>query len=155
MRKKKINEENLFTYDGKILSIYDGDTFKISVDLGFGVHKVDKFRLYGLDTPESRGKGKCEKGISVKRKVIQLLTGIEGNDTMTGKPRDEGEWKELESDAKEGRISCFSVKIKTYKQEKFGRYLCDLVIVSDKGSIHLNSYLIKKGMAKEYYGEKR
>lgn len=36
-------------------SPYDGDTFKLELDLGFGLRHYASIRLYGVDTPEIRG----------------------------------------------------------------------------------------------------
>jgi micrococcal nuclease len=38
--------------------VYDGDTFTFIVDLGFDIKVKSKLRLYGVDTPEMRGKDK-------------------------------------------------------------------------------------------------
>ena len=46
----------LFTYRATIVDVYDGDTVKADVDLGFGVLlQAETFRLYGIDAPEVRG----------------------------------------------------------------------------------------------------
>jgi len=59
-----------------ITRVIDGDTFVADVDLGFGVWvRKQKFRLYGVDTPETRGKRKTKKGILVKNYVKDLLEG--------------------------------------------------------------------------------
>jgi|APSaa5957512535_1039671.scaffolds.fasta_scaffold189174_2 micrococcal nuclease len=59
-----------------VIRVIDGDTFESDVDLGFGVWiRKQKFRLYGVDTPETRGKRKTAQGIFVKEYVISLLQG--------------------------------------------------------------------------------
>jgi len=36
-----------------VLSVYDGDTIRVSIDLGFDIHLVNvSVRLYGIDAPE-------------------------------------------------------------------------------------------------------
>jgi micrococcal nuclease len=41
-------------------SIYDGDTFKATVDVGmWGIYKLEKIRIYGINTPEINGKQKA------------------------------------------------------------------------------------------------
>lgn len=46
----------LYFYNGTVTSIYDGDTIRADVDLGFNVVISDmKLRLDGIDTPEIRG----------------------------------------------------------------------------------------------------
>ena len=39
----------------KVVENYDGDTFKIEIDLGFGMRYFTTVRLDGVDTPELRG----------------------------------------------------------------------------------------------------
>jgi len=45
-----------YTYDVKVVSVYDGDTITVNVDLGFKIwaNKI-KVRLWGINTPEIRG----------------------------------------------------------------------------------------------------
>ena len=54
----------------------DGDTFDFEIDLGFGITYKDRLRLYGVDTPEVKGKERIE-GLQVKRHVIKLIEGKE------------------------------------------------------------------------------
>ena len=42
-------------FPAKLDSNYDGDTFKLELDLGFGMRYFVAVRLYGVDTPELRG----------------------------------------------------------------------------------------------------
>ena len=48
--------EPAYTYRAVIRSIYDGDSIRVDVDLGFGawLHNLP-IRLHGVDTPEVRG----------------------------------------------------------------------------------------------------
>lgn len=72
--------EHKYIYDIEVLSVYDGDTIRVSIDLGFGLQwkgedgKGVKLRLYGINTPEVRGKEK-EKGLESKQALIDLLKG--------------------------------------------------------------------------------
>lgn len=42
-------------YKAKVLSVYDGDTFRAEVDLGFNIKTVMSFRLAGINAPEIKG----------------------------------------------------------------------------------------------------
>jgi len=42
----------VYEYHAEVVRWVDGDTVDLAVDLGFGVSKADRFRLYGIDTPE-------------------------------------------------------------------------------------------------------
>lgn len=46
----------MYTYRALVKSIYDGDTLRADIDLGFGVILADQsLRLLGIDTPEIKG----------------------------------------------------------------------------------------------------
>lgn len=46
----------MYTYKAHVVSIYDGDTITVDIDLGFDVHlKGLKVRMYGINTPEIKG----------------------------------------------------------------------------------------------------
>ena len=46
----------LYFYHAIVTDIYDGDTIRVNIDLGFNTWIFDqKLRLYGIDTPEIRG----------------------------------------------------------------------------------------------------
>ena len=52
--EKQINPQ--YQYPALVVSVYDGDTITVNIDLGFGVElKKQKIRLYGINTPEIRG----------------------------------------------------------------------------------------------------
>ena len=112
----------LYFYEAEVIEVYDGDTITAIVKLGFDVRIKLKFRLYGIDTPEIRTKDKEEKE-----------RGIEARDYVRS------------------AILNKTVQLKTYKQEKYGRYLCKVYV----DNICLNDDLIVREMAKEYFGEKR
>lgn len=67
-----------YTLSKKVIRIYDGDTVKLEVDLGFGVTITHKFRLHGYDSPETyRPKNEAEREAGYK--VTEFLTNmIEG-----------------------------------------------------------------------------
>ncbi len=47
---------DLYHYKAIVVSVYDGDTIRCDIDLGFSVWlKKQTIRLYGIDTPEIRG----------------------------------------------------------------------------------------------------
>ena len=59
-----------YSYNAYVVSVYDGDTITVILDMGMGVQKKAKCRMYGIDTPELRGKTAKEKArvvyVSVK-----------------------------------------------------------------------------------------
>jgi micrococcal nuclease len=49
-------DNSLYTYKAKVLSVYDGDSLRLDIDLGFKVvMQNQRVRLLGIDTPEVRG----------------------------------------------------------------------------------------------------
>lgn len=51
----------MYEYDAWVMRVIDGDTVELEVELGFHVKITEKFRLLGIDTPESRTKDLAEK----------------------------------------------------------------------------------------------
>lgn len=109
----------------KLITVVDGDTIDVDIDLGFDISFYSRVRLAGIDTPESRTKDKEEKalGLEVKEKLKKIL----------------GEAK--------------SIVIRTEKPdstEKYGRILGWLFIDGTETSV--NASLIASGYAWEYGG---
>lgn len=49
-------EEKLYFYKAKVVSVYDGDTCRLDIDLGLSTWvRKEPIRLYGIDAPELRG----------------------------------------------------------------------------------------------------
>jgi len=67
----------LYHYRARVVSVYDGDTITVNIDLGFGVtmHK-QKIRLLGIDTPELRGSEEEKtKGRAARDYLRDLIDG--------------------------------------------------------------------------------
>ena len=115
-----------YNYLGKVLSITDGDTITLDIDLGCNVHVIERCRLMGINTPETYGvkKGSDEYKAGMVAKI----------------------WLQERIDGKE-------VMVKTYKDKKgkYGRYLVDVFI----GEKSINKEMVEKGLAVEYEGGKR
>ena len=56
-----------------MIKVYDGDTITVLIDLGFGVTFKEKLRLYGINTPEVRGKERPDGLISRDRLRERIL----------------------------------------------------------------------------------
>ena len=50
-------------FKARCISVYDGDTLTVILDLGFGISYTAKLRLYGLNTPEIRCTNPKEKAL--------------------------------------------------------------------------------------------
>lgn len=63
----------MYEYRAKVIKVYDGDTITVLIDLGFGVTFKEKLRLYGINTPEVRGKERPDGLISRDRLRERIL----------------------------------------------------------------------------------
>lgn len=126
----------MYTYIARALEakdIYDGDTVKLEVELGFHASmKKMKFRLFGMDTPELRG-GTDETKAAARAARDRLRELIVEQDLM---------------------IQTF--RTKDYdKKGKYGRWLCIIWLMTESLAIweqSINQQLIDEGhaVAKEY-----
>jgi micrococcal nuclease len=63
----------LYFYNGIVTSVYDGDTIRANIDLGFNTWIFDqKLRFYGIDTPEIRGEER-PLGLVAKDFVLERI----------------------------------------------------------------------------------
>jgi len=91
----------MYEYRAKVLSVYDGDTITVLVDLGFNTFRKIKIRLYGINTPELKSKDENERKLAKKAKLV-LQNKILNKDII----------------------------IKTFKDKKgkYGRYLAEIYV---------------------------
>lgn len=67
----------LYTYKAVVVSVYDGDTVTVDIDLGFRIWMRDqKVRLFGVNTPEIRGADR-PRGLMVRDLVREWIEGQE------------------------------------------------------------------------------
>jgi micrococcal nuclease len=65
----------MYTYKAHVVSVYDGDTLTVDIDLGFDIHFKDmKIRMYGIDTPEIRGTSR-PKGLISRDALRERILG--------------------------------------------------------------------------------
>lgn len=110
----------MYTYKATVKSIYDGDTIRVDIDLGFGViFKDQSLRLLGIDTPEVRGEERSQGLISKKFVEERIPVG-----------------------------TVIKIVTERDRKEKFGRYLATVFYSED--SKNLNEELLQSGMATPY-----
>ncbi|MEM1054459.1 MAG: thermonuclease family protein [Bacteroidota bacterium] len=112
-----------YRYRATIASVYDGDTFRADVDLGFSAWlKNIQFRMFGINTPELRGGTEETKraGYAARDRLRELMP--------VGS----------------------AVLIRSTKAGKYGRYLADVYREVDGETLHLNQILLDEGHATEY-----
>ncbi len=108
----------------RVDSVTDGDTLRMTIDLGFRCYAEHAIRLLGVDTPELRGEGK-EAGQMARSFVC--------------------EW--VMEHAHEGHE--WPYYLHTRKADSFGRYLG--IVCCREGHV-LNSDLITSGNATPWEG---
>ena len=118
-----MKELDVYLYNATIIDVYDGDSCTIMLDIGFHLFLEEDARLYGIDTPELRTKNLEEKKAGYKAR-----------------------------DYLRKRILNKDVKVRTYKEGKFGRYLIDIFLLEGDEYTNINKELIEKGYAKPYLG---
>lgn len=113
----------MFDYRARIAKVVDGDTVDVDIDLGLGVHKLERCRLRGLNAPELHSKNAAEKarGLAAKKRLAELVEGV----------------------------ALFVITVKD-EREKYGRYLVD-VLLPDRRSV--NAILISEGVCKAWDGK--
>ena len=69
----------------KINRVVDGDTIDVTIDLGFDLHKKERVRVAGVDTPEKRTRDKEEKalGIDATNWLKEKLEGLSREMTIS------------------------------------------------------------------------
>jgi endonuclease YncB( thermonuclease family) len=65
----------MYQYKAQVKSVIDADTIDVLIDLGFGVHTMQRLRLYGIDAPEMRS----EAGKIAKEYVKSVLLGADAS----------------------------------------------------------------------------
>jgi micrococcal nuclease len=66
-----------YVYRAEVLSVYDGDSITVALDLGLGLGAKVKCRLLGIDTPEIRTKSAREKkaGFKARDRLREMILG--------------------------------------------------------------------------------
>ncbi len=110
----------------KLISVIDGDTIDVEIDLGFDISITKRVRLAGIDTPESRTADKYEKSLGLESKALlkQKLSAAQTIVIRTEKPD---------------------------SSEKYGRVLGWLFVDNEETSF--NETMIATGYAWSYLGD--
>lgn len=112
-------KENLYYYRASVVSVYDGDTCTVDIDLGLNTWvRGEKMRLYRINAPELRG---AERPEGLKSRDF-LREQIDGKNIIIQTVKD--------------------------KKGKYGRYLAEIWLpVDDREMININDLLVEKGFA--------
>lgn len=112
-------KELLYHYKAIVVSVYDGDTCTVDIDLGLYTWiRKEKIRLLRINAPEIRGNERSE-GLKSRDFLRELLVG---KDVIIETYKD--------------------------KREKYGRYLAEIWMKDKKEKfINVNDLMVKKGFA--------
>ncbi|HLF15638.1 MAG TPA: thermonuclease family protein [Bacteroidota bacterium] len=113
-----------YTYDARVVSVHDGDTVTLDVDLGFKVFARLPIRLIGINAPEMN----TEAGKTSRSKLIELIPDGSRVSLVSEKDRADkygGRWL--------GRIFPVSRGTKTYQS--------------------VNDWMVEKGLARAWDGK--
>jgi len=108
----------MYEYKATVVDVYDGDTIKVDIDLGFGVVlSRQTIRLTDINTPEVKGVSKTA-GISVREWVKERILGKE-----------------------------IVLHTKKDSKGKYGRWLGVVIYVDESSGTNLNEELVRTGRA--------
>ncbi len=110
----------LFYYRAHVVSVYDGDTCTVDIDLGLGVWvRGEKLRLHRINAPELTGTDRA-KG---QRARDHLKSLVEGKDVLLQTIKD--------------------------RREKYGRYLAEIWLEEPGApALNVNDALVAAGHAR-------
>lgn len=112
----------MYEYRAKVERVIDGDTVDLIIDLGFKMTTVQRCRLLRINAPETRGETR-EAGERSKSYLQSLLT-LRQRDKLI---------------------------VRTEKDDSFGRYLAELLVTEDDGTVtNVNQAMLDSGHAAEY-----
>lgn len=115
------DEGAVYVYRGTVYDVYDGDTIRVDVELGFYQVAIrQRFRLFGINTPEVRGEER-QRGIEVRDYVRSIIP--KGTEVIVQTIKD--------------------------KTGKYGRWLAVIWVESPGGWVNVNQHLLEHGMAEE------
>ena len=108
----------LYQYRAKVVSVYDGDTIRIDIDLGLRTWiRNESIRLYRINAPEVRG---SERIAGLESRDF-LRSMIMGKDIIVQTIKD--------------------------KKGKYGRYLGEIWMEKDAEWININDLMVSEGFA--------
>ena len=114
-------DAELYHYTAQVLSVYDGDTCRVDIDLGLGIWiRNEKLRLARINAPEVTGDTKA-LGIASRDALRELIDGKE--------------------------IIIETIKD---QRGKYGRYLAEIWLEKNGGFTNINDLLVAQGFA-EYH----
>lgn len=117
-------------YRARAIRVVDGDTIDLLVDMGFHDMRRERFRLLGVNAPETHASDPVERARAVA--ATAFVT----------------EWLEK---ANAFDLADWGVRVDTKKDpDSFGRYLVKVWRIADPGEEELGAALLAAGLATVY-----
>lgn len=109
----------MYEYKAELIRVVDGDTYHLLVDLGFGIHIKQIFRLKGVNCPESH------------------------------KPSTLEEFNKAQAATKYAQLCLErALRVTVYSPGKYNRYICDIAFQDESGRwLDLANALLLRGHA--------
>lgn len=129
---------------GRIVNLYDGDTFKVIIKIFDNYYKIN-MRMCAIDTCEIKSKDEAnkKKAIQARNRILQLVCPEE--DINLDK-----NYTKKEIDAILNKHVCM-VWVNLLEFDKYGRTLCDVYNTPDSESF--SKILISEKLGYEYFGD--
>jgi len=128
-------KSDLYFFEGELERVVDGDTLRVTVDLGFGTRARQYLRLRGLNTAEMGtvdGQKAREFVVNLFRKSRHLRPdGASAFGDGLGKP------------SSSGGSSSKLLRFRSRFRDPYDRYISDVWV----GEVYLNQVLLDKGLA--------
>jgi micrococcal nuclease len=111
---------SLYHYRARVVSVYDGDTCTVDIDLGLSTWvRGEKLRLHRINAPELRGSS-AARGRAARDYLKKL---VEGKEVLLHTIKD--------------------------RREKYGRYLAEMWLPGPDGTVqNINDALVAAGHAR-------
>lgn len=97
----------MYEYSAQVVEIIDGDTCKVTADLGFSIYSKQVLRLNGINTPELHGVADPNPGLAAKAFLASLIEG-----------------------------KAVTIRTYKDHREKYGRLLADVYVAGDPVSVN-------------------
>jgi endonuclease YncB( thermonuclease family) len=132
---------------GRVVSLYDGDTLTIALNVFTGIYKFS-VRMGGIDTCEIKSKNEKNKELAciARSRLLSLITGKDLSEMSVLNDR-----RKINNYLNKGM---YFVWVECLDFDKYGRLLANIYKVeNDKPENSFSSILIKEKLAYEYKGD--
>jgi endonuclease YncB( thermonuclease family) len=130
---------------GRVVSLYDGDTLTIALNVFTGVYKFS-VRMSGIDTCEIKSKNEKNKELAcfARSRLLSLITGKDVSEMSVLNDR-----RKINNFLNKGM---YFVWVECLDFDKYGRLLAN-IYTNENSSENFSSILIKEKLAYEYKGD--